>query len=166
MIVVADSAPLICLSEVGCLHLLGDLYGSVRIPRAVHDEVVVRGHGEPGATEVASASFIQVSDHALTSPLRMSLMVELDAGEAAAIALAVEEVADLLLIDERKGRAVAQRLGLKVRGTLGVLVEAKRRGHVALVEPILDRLVAGSFRVSAMVREEILRSAGEWRDRE
>lgn len=64
MIVVADSGPLIYLSEVGCLYLLGDLYGTVLIPRAVHDEVVVRGHGEPGSREVASSSFIHVADHA------------------------------------------------------------------------------------------------------
>lgn len=161
MIVIADSGPLIYLSEAGCLHILRDLYGSVVIPRAVYDEVVVRGHGEPGSREVASSSFLRVSEHPLTSPLRMSLMVELDAGEAAAIALAVEERADLVLIDERKGRTVARRLGLRVRGTLGLLVEAKRRGHIALVEPIVDRLIAGGFRVSAAVREEILRSAGE-----
>jgi predicted nucleic acid-binding protein len=161
VIIVADAGPLIYLSEVGALHLLRDLYGSVLIPRAVYDEVVVRGHGEPGSAEVASSSFIQVSDSPLASPLRMSLLMELDAGEAAAITLAVEQRADLVLVDERKGRAVAQRLGLRVRGTLGVLVEAKRRGHVGLVEPILARLVGAGFRISTTVRDEILRSAGE-----
>jgi predicted nucleic acid-binding protein len=64
-------------------------------------------------------------------------------------------------LDERKGRRIAKRLGLSVRGTLGVLVEAKKRGHVAFVGPVLDRLVGAGFRVSDAVQEEIRRSAGE-----
>jgi predicted nucleic acid-binding protein len=161
VIVIADAGPLIYLSEVGLLHLLRDLYAGVLVPRTVYEEVVVHGHGLAGAAEVASASWIQVSDRPLASPLRLGLLTELDAGEAAAIALAVEVRADLILLDERKGRKVARRLGLPVRGTLGVLVEAKKRGHLALVRPILDQLTAAEFRVSDAVKDEILRSAGE-----
>lgn len=54
----------------------------------------------------------------------------LDSGETAALHVARELKADLLLMDERKGRAVAGRLGIAVTGTLGVLVEASRRGMV------------------------------------
>jgi uncharacterized protein len=161
VIVVADAGPLIYLSEVGLLHVLRDLYGGVLIPRAVYDEVVVHGHGQAGAAEVASSSWLQVSDRHLASSLRLGLLTELDAGEAAAITLAVEEHADLIVLDERKGRKVAKRLGLPVRGPLGVLVEAKKRGYVALVRPILDQLTAADFRVSDAVKDEILRSAGE-----
>ena len=161
MIVVADTGPLIYLSEVGLLHLLRDLYGGVLVPREVYDEVVVHGHGETGAADVALASWIQVSVRPSTSSLRLGLLTELDAGEAAAIALAMEEGADLILIDERKGRKIARLLGLAVRGTLGVLVEAKRREQVGLVRPILAQLSAAGFRVSDAVKDEILRSAGE-----
>ena len=121
----------------------------------------MNGQGEPGSAEVASSSWIQVSDRPLAGALRLGLMSELDAGEAAAIALAVEEGADLILVDERKGRKIAARLGLSVRGTLGVLVEAKRRGHVALVGPVIASLVAAGFRVSDAVKEQVLRGAGE-----
>lgn len=161
MIVVADAGPLIYLSEAGFLHVLHDLYGGVHVPREVYNEVVVNGQGEAGAAEVASASWMPVTNRPATSFLRRGLSTELDPGEAAAIALAVEEGANLVLIDERKGRTVAKRLGLRVRGTLGVLVEAKRCGHLGLVGPVLDRIVAAGFRISDAVKGEILRSAGE-----
>jgi uncharacterized protein len=161
VIVVADAGPLIYLSEVGSLHLLRELYGGILVPREVYEEVVVHGQGEPGSSEVASSSWIRVSERPLASLLRLGLLTELDAGEAAAIALAVEENATLVLIDERKGRMVAKRLGLQVRGTLGVLVEAKRRGQVELVGPLLERLIGVGFRISDAIKEEVLRSAGE-----
>jgi predicted nucleic acid-binding protein len=161
MIVVADAGPLIYLSEVGLLHLLRDLYGVVIVPREVYQEVVVRGEGQPGAAEVAACGWIQVSDGSQTNPLRAGLMAELDAGESAAITLALERSADLVLLDERKGRRVARRLGLLVRGTLGILVEAKKRGHVPLVAPLLERLVRAGSYLSPAVEEEIRRSAGE-----
>jgi uncharacterized protein len=160
VIVVADAGPLIYLSDAGILHLLRDLYGGVLIPREVYDEVVVRGQGEPGSSEVACSSWIRVSDRSLASPLRLSLLAELDAGEAAAITLAVEN-AVLVLLDERKGRTVAKRLGLQVRGTLGVLVEAKKRGQVELVGPLLQQLIVAGFRISETIKEEVLRNAGE-----
>ncbi|MGB3298208.1 MAG: DUF3368 domain-containing protein, partial [Phormidesmis sp.] len=78
-----------------------------------------------------------VSDRTLVE----ALCNELDIGEAEAIALAVEVQADQVLIDERRGRMVAARLNLQYTGILGILVEAKSRGLVVEVKPLLDDLI-------------------------
>ena len=86
----------------------------------------------------------------------------LDPGETEAIALGLELHADLLLIDERKGRAEAARLGLKTTGLLGVLLEAKALGLIEKASPVLDDLSRrAGFHVSASVRREFLYLAGE-----
>lgn len=99
------------------------------------------------------------------SRIRLSsrrLELELDPGEAAAIALAIELKADLLLLDERRGRTVASRFGLRFVGLLGVLIEAKQQGYLGAVKPILDDLITrAGFWVSQPLYERVLQAAGE-----
>jgi hypothetical protein len=83
-----------------------------------------------------------------------------DVGEAAAIALARSE-GGLLLMDDDRGRRLALRLGLAVKGTLGILVLAKRRGHVEHVRPLLDALLKQGIRVSGTLVDATLREVGE-----
>jgi hypothetical protein len=91
-----------------------------------------------------------------------ALSLELDTGEAEAIALAVEVDAELLLIDERRGRNAATRLGRRVVGVLGALVEAKHRGHLPSRRPVMDRLaIEAGFRIKDELRERVLAAAGE-----
>jgi predicted nucleic acid-binding protein len=94
--------------------------------------------------------------------LTESLLLDLDAGEAEAIALAVEMKAGLLLLDERRGRNVAQRFGLKFVGLMGMLIEAKWKGHVPAVKPILDDLTAtAGFWVDNGLYARVVQEAGE-----
>lgn len=160
--VVSNTSPIINLAAIGHLDLLRELYGTLTIPDAVYDEIVVRGRGQPGADEVQQFSWFvrqSVSNRALVVQLMGS---GLDVGEAEAIVLALETYAPLLLMDEKLGRAAATRVGIRVIGLRGVLIEAKRRGRVAEVRPLLDALRAGpGFYIAPALYSQVLRQAGE-----
>jgi predicted nucleic acid-binding protein len=131
------------------------------VPRAVHEEAASVRPEAPGAAEVRTAAWIQVravSDQLLVT----ALSLHLDVGEAEAIALAVESDADLLLMDERRGRVAALRLGRRVVGVLGALVEAKHRDLITEVRPLLDALASeAGFRISPELGARVLIAAGE-----
>jgi predicted nucleic acid-binding protein len=87
---------------------------------------------------------------------------ELDAGEAEAIALALEIKADLLLMDERRGCMIAPQMEVECNGVLGVLIEAKHQGLIAAVKPILDDLIAiAGFWVDNALYRRILQTVNE-----
>ena len=161
MIVVSNTSPITNLVAVGQLDLLRQLYEKVLIPQAVYRELTSGGSTQPGATEVQTLEWIEtraVANRALVTALQM----ELDEGEAEAIALAKELAADLLLLDERRGRVVAAHLDLRLIGLLGVLIEAKHKGCLPLVKPVLDDLVAkAGFWVSQQLYARVLQAAGE-----
>lgn len=141
MIVVSDTSPIINWAAVGHLQLLQQLYGEVVTPLAVFRERTIGGAGRLGGMEVQTPEWMAVKQ-ATHRTLVTALQMELDAGEAEAIALAKELAADLLLMDERRGRDIAARLGLRVIGLSGVLIEAKPRGNIPAVKPMLDDLRA------------------------
>lgn len=161
MSVVSDSSPLIGLARVRKLHLLYALYGAILVPEAVWREVVLEGAGCPGGAEVERAPWIQVQpvrDPSLVQALRR----DLGAGEAEAIALALETRAELLLMDDRMGRKEARRLGLPTLGLVGVCLEAKAKGLIPALKPLLDDLRSqAGFRLGDEVYSQALRDAGE-----
>jgi len=163
-VVVADTGPLIGLGRVGHLNLLRELYQRILIPPAVHDELRL-GSGRPGAEQSAEAvaqGWLQVRETSrVSAPSVSELVLVLDLGEAEAILLAEEVECRFLLIDERKGRAVAKRRGIPVVGVAGVLLTAKKRGLIDLVLPILKNLERAGYRVSVELVQEIARLAGE-----
>jgi predicted nucleic acid-binding protein len=161
MKIVSNASPLINLARIGKLGLLQKLYGELIIPAAVWQEIVVEGAGQPGADEVKTADWINQQD-VTNKQLTQALKQELDAGEAEAIALALEIGADLLLMDEDLGREVARHLGLRYTGLIGVLIEAKRKGFVVSIKPCLDQLrdIAG-FRLSEELYARVLQDQGE-----
>ena len=161
MIVVSNASAIINLAAVGQLDLLRQLYDKIAIPQAVYHEIAVVGVGQPGATEVQTLEWIETRQ-VVNRTLVASLQIELDKGEAEAIALAVELKAELLLLDERLGRAVASRLGLKFIGLLGVLIEARGKRLIPAVKPVLDNLITqAGFWVNDQLYAQVLQVVGE-----
>ncbi|HRI65532.1 MAG TPA: DUF3368 domain-containing protein [Polyangium sp.] len=157
--IIADSGPLISLARIGQLHLIPQLFFKVRIPDAVMREVTQgAAEGRPGATEIRNAEWVEVIDVPVNLVAGYALLV--DAGEAAAIALAKQDCG-LLLMDDDRGRRLALRLGLDVKGTLGLLVLAKKRGHIPDVRTSLDALVRAGIHVSRQLLEATLRAVNE-----
>ena len=160
MIVVSNTSPLTSLAIIGELDLLPLLYGRVHIPMAVRDELS-QGPEWPGQSAVRGARWIVT--HRVAEPATGSLLrAELHAGESEAIALARELGSELVLLDESEARRVAERLGLKQTGAVGVLLEAKRRGLVKAVRPLLDGLQQDAgFWLSDDLYRKALKLAGE-----
>jgi len=161
MIVVSDTSPISNLALVGNLDILQQLYGSIVIPQAVVQEIAAVAPRLIGTQDILALDWVHsrpITDQMLVA----SLELERDRGEAEALVLAVELNADLLLIDERRGRAVASRLGLKFIGLLGTLIEAKQNGLVQAVKPVLNELEAkAGFWISRELYNRVVQTAGE-----
>ncbi|MGK7905318.1 MAG: DUF3368 domain-containing protein [Hormoscilla sp.] len=118
----------------------------------------------PGAVEVQTLPWIQMQGVVDSQRVRLiqETQANIDLGEAEAIVLAIDINADILLMDERRGRAVAISYGLNVTGLLGILLQAKRNGIILAVKPLMDRLIEeADFRVSSQLYANILQLAGE-----
>lgn len=144
--------------QLGQLSLLKELFENIIIPGKVFDELAkIPGQIEV-INETAWIEVRQISDEAHFK----KLISTLDPGEAEAIVLAIELEADALLIDEKKGRRIAQKYGLTITGLLGVLIEAKVENLINEVKPILDRLIFDmGFRISPKLYQNILEKVNE-----
>jgi predicted nucleic acid-binding protein len=163
MIVISDTSPLTSLTAINQLNLLQNLYQKIIIPQAVYRELTALENPVPGTKEVQILDWIEVKQVINTSLVNFLRQQQLlDAGESEAIALAAELNAQLLLIDERKGRQEAINQGIKITGLLGVLIEAKFRQLIPSVKPLLDDLImTANFRVSDQLYQQILQITQE-----
>jgi uncharacterized protein len=161
MTIVSNTSPITNLAGIGKLDLLHQLYGAITIPQAVYNEMAGIGKTVPGTLEVQTLPWIatqSVTDLNQVAALRAIL----DQGEAEAIALALQLNAELLIIDERPGRAIARQYGINITGVLGVLLEAKRQGLIVVVKPLMDQLINEvEFWISRPVYETVLQAANE-----
>lgn len=161
MVVVSDTTTLSNLLLIDRIDLLQKLYGSINIPMAVSEELHNLLSHRKQVDQFLNQAW--VTTYSVTQKeYALLLGQQLDIGEAEAIALAVEMNANLLIVDELKGRAFAKSLGLAVIGTLGILVAAKREGLISQVEPVLNQLKTNAgFWVSDSLQRQVLESVHE-----
>jgi predicted nucleic acid-binding protein len=156
IVVIADTSPLNYLIQIDCVHVLPALFERVFVPSIVVEELR-HPRAVPGvrAWITDMPSWLVVEQLTETADPRLA---RLDPGERQAIQLAHLERADLLLMDERLGVRIAREQGLAVTGTLGVLLQASRRGLVEIEQALAD-LDATDFRCSRRVMEDVRRRA-------
>ena len=151
-VTVCNASPLIVFHQIGRLELFRAVLGKVLIPTAVAIEIAPSMGVPP--------SWIQMSSSSVAlNP--MPWWSSLDRGEIEAIALALDFSARSVLLDDRSARRAAHQLGLNVVGSVGVLLEAHRRGLIGAVQPDLDAMIEAGFHLSRALYAEILAIAEE-----
>jgi len=147
--VIADTSCLIALSKIEAIELLKELYEEIYITEEIAFEF---GESLPGwiiIEKVKNKKYLQLLD------------LYLDIGEASGIALALEKVDVLLILDDLKGRKEAEKLGFRITGTLGILFKAKKVGLISELKSYIEKLKAVGFRISPKIEEHILRKSNE-----
>lgn len=159
---VSNTSVISNLAVIDGLELLRGECGKVSVPVQVRDELLKLTHAD-GSSRIAkalAAGWLEIVP--VDGTEYESLPEWLHEGESAAIALALRLGADRLLIDEAAGREEAESLGIRCIGLLGILLQAKRNGLLALVKPLLERLRSEArFFISKKIESEVLRLAGE-----
>lgn len=152
MRVVVNSSPLIALERIGRLDILRCLYRSIVRPQSVLDEV------SAGRDPYGFDDALFDSEWILTEPdpPEMVFHKELGAGETAAITLAYQTAADLVILDDLPARLVATGLGLRITGTLGVLSAARKLEFIKDLASDIDALQEQGFHLSQELREQLL----------
>ena len=156
--VISNNSPLVGLFGLNLLSLLRDLYTEVWIPRKVENEFI-RKDPIVRREVLENAPWIKTVD--LTDPETAAVYAELDDGEAETLALANEHDARLVLLDEKVGRQTAEETGLTVKGTVGILIEAKAEGLIDVINPLLIQLQDNGIHLSESLINNALQDAGE-----
>lgn len=154
MQIVSNTSPLIILKKSEAIFILDNLFDSVLIPKSVQKELFKKE--EEFFSSLKILHVVEPKNSNLVKALRLIV----DEGEAEAMALAMELNLPLL-IDDRKGRRVAGKLGLKFIGSLGLLKIAKERGIISEVKPFIQKFLDRGYYLDEKLVRRFLESVGE-----
>jgi len=147
--IISDTSCLIVLTNIGELDLLKNLYGQIMTTAEVAVEF-----GEP------IPKWIEIN--APTDKYRQKILeLQIDKGEASAIALALEIPDSTIILDDQKARKLAEKLELEITGTIGVIIKAKLRGVIPSIKPLLAEIRKTNFRLTNELEKQALLEAGE-----
>ncbi len=158
--IVSNATPLIAFARIQSLDLLRQVVGSIVIPAGVAEEIRSYRGGRYGIIRLSREPWIAVQSVQDFSRVQL-LLPTLDQGEAEVIALALEQQARLLLIDELTGRKVAESLQLPVLGSVGILIRAKQLGLIRSVKPYIENMMQRGVRYSQRFIISVLHAIGE-----
>ncbi len=156
--VVSNTTPIISLLKIDKLHILKDLYEEIIIPQEVFNEIEA-GKNKEYYADFSKIEWIKIKK--IKDEKSLSYFLDLDKGEAETIILSSELGADLIILDETLGRYHAKHAKLKVTGTLGILLKAKKSGLLPELKPLLYELKDKGIWLSNGLIEKILTLANE-----
>ena len=157
--VICNTSPLQYLHQIGQLELLPKLVARITVPTAVAQELAEgrrRGLDLPIPEALAWVDLCTPSSEKV-----VRLVADLGPGETGVLLLALERTNPVAILDDALARRHAEFLGIALTGTLGILLDAKRRGLVPAVTPLVDDLQRLGFRLSEGTRSAVLQMAGE-----
>lgn len=158
--IVSNTGPLIALGGIDRLDIMRELFQTVIVPDAVHQEILEGGKQFTGLSAYQKAAWIQVRE--INKPLDPLLVNTLDRGEASVIHLALELQVPQVLMDEKKGRKIAREIyALRIMGTIRVLLAAKRKGLIVSVGDSLDAIRTSGYWFHDDIIQRARRAAGE-----
>jgi len=157
--VICDTSPIQYLYQTELLGILPELSDKVWIPPAVVEEISIGHKNNVSLPDLDSLKWINVKRP--VSEVALPLIKDLGAGETEVLMLGLEMPETVLILDDLLARQLAENLKLKLRGTLGLLLDAKERGIIKSVKPFLDKLGSLRFRLAADTRNVVLKLAGE-----
>lgn len=162
MLIISDTTPIISLIKIGKLDILNSMYGDIIIPVAVYNELVSNPLMKNEVETVKKSKFLKVTKvENLFAVKLLQKQLNLGAGESEAIVLSDSLKADLLVIDEKKARGVAENMGIAITGTLGILVDAKRQNRLKELKPLLDNMIINNIRISDKLYNDVLELVNE-----
>lgn len=157
--VICDTSPLFYLHRLRQLSLLQKLYQRILVPEAVVTELLTGGiHGEDVPT---LTQFDWIEIHQVRVWDVLPIISDLGPGETEVLILALEAPGSLVVLDDRYAREIATSRNIRLTGTAGILIKAKRAGHLPAVKPLLEELGLLGFHLSKAVQRRILACAEE-----
>jgi predicted nucleic acid-binding protein len=156
---VVNASPVILFARIGRIALVEDLAAEIIITSGVAREIQEGPSDDPGRLWLAGAGTSRVQAPEPVSPLITAW--DLGAGESQVLSWAHQHPSSEVILDDRAARNCAVSLGIPVRGTLGVILLAKKEGKVSSAAPIFEELRNAGLRISPAVLEAALRLAGE-----
>ena len=157
--IISNTSPLQYLHQLGVLDVLPKLVGTITVPSAVQDELSAGRKLGLNLPDIQSLDWISVRRP--SSSVALPIVTDLGAGEREVLALALETADAVCVLDDALARQVASALQLRITGTLGMLIDAKRAELISAVRPQLDQLHSLGFRLAAHTRVAVLKMAGE-----
>lgn len=157
-LIVCNATPIIAFSRINRLDLFQQITGSITIPQEVEKELYE--HGRTDVPALDRSNWIKVRKVKSQADVEL-LLPTLDKGEAEVIVLSKELGAGLVIIDELTARKVAIMMGLPIIGAAGLLIQAKRKGFIKEVKPLLDEMMRQGIRYKEIFYREVLKSVTE-----